>query len=308
MPEVSVLLPVRDGARTLALAMVSVLEQSFGDFELLVLDDGSVDASPDIALGFGDPRVRLLRDGIKRGLAERLNQGIAAAAGRYIARMDADDVCFRDRFACEVARLNADSSLDLVGCRALVFDDSGAATGLSPHRLSHEALCAQPWNGFYLVHPSWMGRADWFRHYRYQTPELVRAQDQELLLRAYPDSRFAVLDEILLGYRMGPIALRKILAARRCLLAAQIERFAQRRQWRNLMLALLATGLKLPRDLVFATAAGRRWRDRRGGEVPSEAAKAWADLLTSLSRRLVELHLPHERGFGPLLEAPPRAD
>ena len=307
MPEISVLLPVRDGARTLALAMLSVLEQSFGDFELLVLDDGSVDASPEIALRFGDARVRLLRDGMKRGLAERLNQGIAAAAGRYIARMDADDVSFPQRFARQVARLNSDRSLDLVACRALIFDDSGTATGLSPHRLSHESLCAQPWNGFYLVHPSWMGRTDWFRRYRYQTPELVRAQDQELLLRAYPDSRFAVLDETLLGYRMGPIALRKILSARHCLLAAQIKRFAQRRQWRNLTLALLATGLKLPRDLVFATAAGRRWRDRRGGEVPPETANSWADLLTSLSRRLGELHLPHEPGFGRLLEAPPRA-
>ena len=81
--------------------------RAFGDFELLVLDDGSVDASPDIALGFGDPRVRLLRDGMKRGLAARLNQGIAAAAGRYIARMDADDVCFPERFARQVARLNS---------------------------------------------------------------------------------------------------------------------------------------------------------------------------------------------------------
>jgi glycosyltransferase involved in cell wall biosynthesis len=293
MPEVSVLLPVRDGARTLALAMLSVLEQSFGDFELLVLDDGSVDASPDIALGFGDPRVRLLRDGMKQSLAARLNQGIAAAAGRYIARMDADDVCYPDRFARQVARLNADSSLDLVGCRALIFDDSGTATGLFPYRLNHEALCAHPWNGFYLVHPSWMGRAGWFRRYRYQTPELVRSQDQELLLRAYPDSRFAVLDEILLGYRMGPSALRNVLSQRRCLLAAQITQFAQRRQWRNLLLATLATGLKLPRDLVFATAAGRRWRDHRGGKVPPETLKAWTELLRSLSGRLDQLHLPH---------------
>jgi glycosyltransferase involved in cell wall biosynthesis len=307
MPEVSVLLPVRDGARTLALATLSVLEQSFRDFELLLLDDGSVDASPDIALRFGDPRVRLLRDGMKRGLAARLNQGIDAAAGRYIARMDADDVCFPDRFARQVARLNAESSLDLVACRALIFDDSGAATGLSPHRLGHEALCAQPWNGFYLVHPSWMGRADWFRRYRYQIPEVARAEDQELLLRAYPDSRFAVLDEILLGYRMGPTVLRKQLSQRRCLLAAQIGRFAQRRQWRNLLLAALATGLKLSRDLMFATAAGRRWRDRRGGSVSPEIEKIWTELLLSLSRRLHDMNLPHEREFEGLLRAPAHA-
>ena len=303
MPEISVLLPVRDGARTLALAMLSVLEQSFRDFELLVLDDGSVDASADIALRFGDPRVRLLRDGMKRGLAARLNQGIDAAAGRYIARMDADDVCFPDRFARQVARLNAESSLDLVACRALIFDDSGTATGLALHRLSHEALCAQPWNGFYLVHPSWMGRAGWFRRYRYQTPGLARAQDQELLLRAYPDSRFAVVDEILLGYRMEPIALRKILSARRYLLTAQIGRFAQRRQWRNLLLAALATGLKLPRDLLFATTAGRRWRDRRGGNISPEIEQAWNILLGSLYRRLDELHLPHGRELESLFKA-----
>jgi len=307
MPEVSVLLPVRDGARTLALAMLSVLEQSFGDFELLVLDDGSADASPDIALGFGDPRVRLLRDGMKQTLAARLNQGIAAAAGRYIARMDADDVCFPDRFARQVARLNADSSLDLVACRALIFGDSGTATGLALHRSSHEALCAHPWNGFLLVHPSWMGRAEWFRRFRYRTPELVRSQDQELLLRAYPDSRFAVLDEILLGYRMGPARVRNIFLQRRCLLSAQIDQFAQRRQWRNLLLAVLATGLKLPRDFIFVTAAGRRWRDRRGGRVSPEIEKAWTELLRSLSRRLHDMNLPHERQFENLLEAPPHA-
>src|ERR1035437_5642563 len=282
MPEVSVLLPVRDGARTLALAMLSVLDQSFGDFELLVLDDGSIDASPNIALRFGDPRVRLLRDGMKQGLAARLNQGIDAAAGRYIARMDADDVCFPDRFARQVARLNTERSLDLIGCRVLDFDDSGSATGLRPYRLSHEALCALPWNGFYLVHPSWMGRADWFRRYRYQIPEVVRAEDQELLLRAYPDSRFAVLDEVLLGYHTGPIALRKTWLARRDLLAAQIDLFAQRHQWRNLLLAVLATGLKLSRDLLLATAAGRRWRDRRGGQVGPEIEQAWNALLSSL--------------------------
>jgi glycosyltransferase involved in cell wall biosynthesis len=307
MPEVSVLLPVRDGARTLALAMLSVLEQSFGDFELLLLDDGSVDASPEIALRFGDPRVRLIRDGTKRSVAARLNQGIDAAAGRYIARMDADDVCFPDRFARQVARLNAERSLDLVACRALIFDERGTATGLVLHRLSHEALCARPWNGFYMVHPSWMGRAEWFRRFRYQTPELVRAQDQELLLRAYPDSRFAVLDEILLGYRMGPIALRNIFLTRRCLLAAQISRFAQRRQWHNLLLALVAAGLKLPRDLFFVPVAGRRWRDRRGGIVSPEVEKTWTELLFSLSRQLHDMDLPHEREFERLPGGPVHA-
>ena len=297
MPEISVLLPVRDGASTLALAMLSVLQQTFLDFELLLLDDGSVDASADIALRFGDARVRLLRDGMKLGLAARLNQGIAAASGRFIARMDADDVCFPERFARQVERLNLESTLNLVGCRVLDFNDRGSVTGLRPCHLSHEALCARPWNGFYLAHPSWMGRADWFRRYRYQIPEATRAEDQELLLRAFPDSRFAVVDEILLGYRVGRPALHKTLPARRNLLAAQITRFTQRRQWRNLLLATLAAGVKLPRDFMFAATAELLGRDRHGDEIPPATLKAWTELLFSLSQRLDELHLPH--GFEP---------
>jgi len=301
MPEISVLLPVRDGARTLALAMVSVLEQSFRDFELLVLDDGSVDASPDIALRFSDPRVRLMRDGVKRGLAARLNQGIDAAAGRYIARMDADDVCFPQRFARQLARLDADSALDLVACKILDFDAGGAAVCLRPSQLEHEALCARPWSGFYLAHPSWMGRADWFRRYRYRTPDMVRAQDQELLLRAYVHSRFAVLDEVLLGYRAGPMALGKVWSARRYLLAAQIDCFRQRKEWGNLLLAALATGLKLPLDLLYATAPGRTWQAHRRAKISPEVDRAWTELLASLTRRLNELDLP--RGLEPEVPA-----
>jgi len=85
------------------------------------------------------------------------------------------------------------------------------------------------------------------------------------------------------------------LSQRRCLLAAQIGRFAQRRQWRNVLLAVLATGLKLPRDLLFAATAGRRWRDRRGGKISPEIEQAWNAWLSFLNRRLDELQLPHGR-------------
>ncbi len=284
MPEISVLLPVRDGARTLGLAMLSVLRQSYRDFELLVIDDGSRDASPDIARSFGDARVRLLLDGKQMGLAARLNQGIDEAVGRYIARMDADDICFPERFARQFARLENESGLDLLGCRTLDFDDGGAVTGERPYRLEHEALCARPWNGFYLVHPSWMGRTAWFRRYRYRTPALIRSQDQELLLRAYQESRYAVMDEILLGYRATPLALSKRFTARRCLFGAQMQIFAERREWAHAALVLLATGAKVARDLVTSALPGR------GGPQPDvvspEIETAWKEWLQSLAREL----------------------
>jgi len=69
-------------------------------------------------------------------------------------------VCFQDWFVRRLARLNSDDSLGVVAGRTLIFDNSGATTGLFPHLLSYEALCERPWNGFYLVHPSWMDRAN----------------------------------------------------------------------------------------------------------------------------------------------------
>lgn len=105
-------------------------------------------------------------------------------------------MCFQDWFARQMVRLNTHGSLGAVAGRYLIFGHRGAATGLSPHRLSHDALRARPWNGFYVARPSSMGCADWFCSYRYQTPQAVLAEDQELLLPAYPDGRFAVPDEV----------------------------------------------------------------------------------------------------------------
>src|SRR4051812_6980517 len=121
MPRLSVLLPCRDGARTLGMALASVLAQTFADFEVLLLDDGSTDDSLRITRSFGDSRIRILSDGEHHGLVRRLNQGVRAAAGEYIARMDADDVSFPTRFARQVEFLDAHPRVDLLGCRAVAF-------------------------------------------------------------------------------------------------------------------------------------------------------------------------------------------
>src|SRR4029077_8476962 len=77
----------------------------------------------------------------------------------------------------------------------------------------HEGICGRPWRGFYLPHPTWMGKTAWFRKHCYQ-PKAVRMEDQELLLRTYRTSRFASLEEILVGYREDSFSLRKSLSTR----------------------------------------------------------------------------------------------
>lgn len=251
-PLISVLLPVYNGDKTLALALDSVLKQTLTDFELLVLDDDSSDSSREVASRFNDPRIKLIHDGARLGLAGRLNFGLELAQGQFFARMDQDDVCFPERFERQLDFLRANPDVDLLGCRAVVFRDDGQAIGLLPFSPNHESLCARPWRGIPLPHPSWMGRREWFLRHRYRSPEVVRAEDQEILLRSYPTSRFACLDEVLLGYRQGPFNLRRTLLARKHLLSAQTGLFVMRREWANAALCLAVTALKVLVDGLAA--------------------------------------------------------
>jgi glycosyltransferase involved in cell wall biosynthesis len=246
-PRVSVLLPCRNGSRTLELALRSMLAQTFTDFELLLLDDGSTDNSMAVAAAFNDLRIRVFSDSMYRGLPWRLNQGVSCARGQYIARMDADDVSFPRRLDRQVAYLDRNPQIDLVGCRAVVFRDSGHVVGLLPFARDHATLCARPWRNIPLPHPTWMGRRGWFRTHAYRLPEVRFAEDQELLLRASPSSCYACLDDVLLGYRQGPF---------RSLLATQLRLFAGRGHWGHAIKAVPQSIAKTGIDFLAAVPGG----------------------------------------------------
>jgi len=271
-PTISILLPAWNAEQTLGVALRSLLSQTFSDFEVLLLDDGSTDGTVTVARGVADPRVRVIRDGHRMGLARRLNMGIELARGRYIARMDADDVSFPERFARQVAFLDQHPQIDLVGCRALAFRSDGEILGMLPFAGTHEAMCARPWRGIPLPHPGWMGRREWFVRHRYGLPEVMRAEDQELLLRSHAESRFACLDEVLLGYRQGYFNLRKTLLARRSLLAAQLKYFVHQRQVGYALGALTLTAARVVVDLLAALPRADQLYFARMSEcAPSEA-------------------------------------
>lgn len=247
-PEISVVLPVYNGASTLTHAIRSILGQTYGNYEILVLDDGSTDASVDIARKFSDPRLQIFSDGTNHGLAFRLNQGVDLARGHYIARMDQDDICFPERLAKQHEFLERHPEIDLLGCRAVAFNNDKNFRGLMPFRRTHQEICAQPWRGIYLAHPSWMGRTEWFRKHRYHLPEYFCAEDQELLLRACLVSRFECLEDVLLAYRKNDFRFSKVFIARKSLLSVQILHFAKRRQWSNTALSILLFLIKVAVD------------------------------------------------------------
>src|SRR4051794_20441310 len=108
MPRVTIGIPFHDEERFLEQAITSVLRQSFADFELLLIDDGSTDRSLEIARSFDDPRIEVTADGRRRFLAARLNEITRRARGELIARMDGDDVAHPERLSRQLALLDAD--------------------------------------------------------------------------------------------------------------------------------------------------------------------------------------------------------
>jgi glycosyltransferase involved in cell wall biosynthesis len=212
-PLVSVIMSMRNSARTVAAAVRSVLMQTLHDFELIVIDNGSSDRSGSIVAGFGDERIRLIREDSTATLAARLNQAVSLSKGEFIARMDSDDICFPERLSYQVARLREDPQLDLIGCGAVVFASNGELIGELPVGPDHRGIVARPYVGFPFPHPTWCGRADWFRNNPYDS-RLSYAEDQDLLLRSFRHSKLGSVGEVLLGYRQDQLALRKLLPGR----------------------------------------------------------------------------------------------
>lgn len=197
---ISVLLPYRNAAATIDAAIHSILGQSHRHLEVLAMNDGSTDDSRARveALAARDPRLRMIGDDRGLGLVRRLNDGIDQASGPIIARMDADDVSHPRRFEAQLKVLDADPSIDLVGTSVVVLDgDEPRGVRRLPER--HADIVADSWIGIHVVHPTYCGRAEWFRRHRYAPFD--RVEDQELLLRAAPTSRFANVPTPLLGYR-----------------------------------------------------------------------------------------------------------
>jgi glycosyltransferase involved in cell wall biosynthesis len=125
VPAVSVLLPVHDGEAYLAEAIASVLRQTHGDLELIVLDDGSRDRSRAIAASFQDGRLQIVSNETRRGLIATLNHGLSLANGALVARQDADDMWSPRRLERQVRFLEAHPKAALVGGQGRLVDEEG---------------------------------------------------------------------------------------------------------------------------------------------------------------------------------------
>lgn len=204
MPRISVLLPVYNAEKFLPEAIESVLGQSYDDFELIAIDDGSNDNSLEILERYSetDNRIRIISRE-NRGLTPTLNEGIELAIGEYIARMDADDICIPERFAVQLAFLDAHPEICAVGGQVILIDEEGRE--LTPFSLPHnhadidKSHLSGP--GSEICHPAAMIRTKVLEHLGGYNEANETAQDFDLWLRMAEVGQLANVDQIVLYYR-----------------------------------------------------------------------------------------------------------
>lgn len=196
-PTVSVLMPVHNGARYLIEAIESILNQSWGDFEFIIVDDGSTDETPGLLAEQIDPRIRVLRMP-KGGIVPALNAGLAAASGRYVARMDADDFSLPTRLERQVEWMERHPEIGVLSTAAERIDSAGRSLGpqpgYDPHQMWLELAAGNP-----VVHGSVM-----MRRAILPPPPTYRGvpEDYDLWIRlARQGVRFGYLDECLYRFR-----------------------------------------------------------------------------------------------------------
>lgn len=200
-PRITVLIPVYNRERYIAAAVDSVLAQSFTDFELLIVDDGSTDRSMEIVSSYTDSRIRIERSPSNKGGPWARNRGLDLARGEYVAMLDSDDTAAPERLARQVTFLDAHPSYALVGTGKQTMDASGARIkGFKPRPVTAAAIKAQLFFRCCIAQTSIMARTAIMRRYRYDE-RFVVSQDFELFARlshAYP---LANLPEALVSFR-----------------------------------------------------------------------------------------------------------
>ena len=206
MPKVSVILPVYNGQKYLKEAVDSILSQTFTDFELLLLNDGSTDDSELIIQSYKDPRIVYLKNEINQGLIFTLNKGIEVAKGEYIARMDADDIALPQRLEKQITRIDIGSAAVLATRVKLIDantkplpDWNDDVVNTSPQHIKNFLKSDNC-----IAHPTVMGRTALFKKYGYRYNQKY-SEDYDLWLRILADGLcIEKLEEPLLLHRILP--------------------------------------------------------------------------------------------------------
>ncbi len=197
--KISIILPTRNNEKTIFYSIKSILNQSYKNFELIIINDCSDDKTKQIILSFNDNRIVYIENKKSIGVTSSIIKGINKSKGDFIARMDGDDISVPERLFTQLNYLKTNQEVDLVASNIVYFDNN-IVKGVSNLKLYDFINFNLFINTVGLPHPTWMVRSSFYKNFNYDH-KISHAQDQELLLRAYNSSKFALLKEPLLFYK-----------------------------------------------------------------------------------------------------------
>jgi len=210
-PLVSVIMPAHNAEKYIAEAIESIVAQTYKNWELIVIDDGSSDNTPAIINNYHDKRIKILLES-NAGQSIQMNKGIAIAKGKYIAIAHADDINYCERLNEQVNFLNQNQQIDLCGTFAKILLEN--TTGIRTHSTSSSDCYISLFYSNPLIHPTVMIRKTTFEKlpFFYQS-DYKASEDYDLWVRLADFSQMANLDKVLIDYRMhesSNSSLRKI--------------------------------------------------------------------------------------------------
>jgi glycosyltransferase involved in cell wall biosynthesis len=248
-PTISVVMPVYNARRYVARAVESILAQKFTDFEFVIIDDGSTDGSTDVLRRYAarDSRVRLVSRP-NTGLVLALNEGLALARGRFIARMDADDISLPDRFEHQLSAFRGNDRLMAVGGSFILIDAAGRRLTRFPQPTDNSTIQQLLVSGHCpLSHPTVLMRREAVLSLGGYDPVHATAEDLDLWLRLGEIGELANVPEIVLEYRVHGASASEVAGARQ----RRAARYACEAAWKR-------------RGIEGTFEAGEHWRPGPG--------------------------------------------
>jgi len=208
-PLLSIVMPAYNAQNYISKSINSVKYQTFKDWELIIIDDSSNDNTWEVMKTFADDkRIKLFQNEKNYGHAYTSNKGIHLSIGKYIAKMDADDIIFQNRFEKQIQFLNNNPNIDVVGCGTIKTTHDLSILDVRSAPSDHDTITKYiRLNKNFIFGPNFIitdgtivAKADWFKKWLYD-PKIKVAQDFDLMLRACSTSKYANISDPLYIYR-----------------------------------------------------------------------------------------------------------
>lgn len=238
-PKLSVIMSLYNEEKNVSKSIESILNQTFKDYELIIIDDASTDRTYEIVKNYCDNRIKLYKNKVNRGLTRNLNFGLSVSEGLYIARMDGDDISIPERFSKQIYYLDTNTNVELISC-GLKFE--GKRRGYYIPSADYEVIKVKLLFGSVLPHPGFMFRKELIHQYGITyNNNLKYAQDYDFQYLVSSKFVVSVIPEPLVIYRCSDKQISNSKSAEQALCA----NYTRRKQ-------LAALGVKVNKNELVA--------------------------------------------------------